>query len=397
MVNTKHDTTSYENCSYEREIFDMNNLYDAFKKSKMGSDWKHQVQSYEMNFLSELAKLSKELNQKTFKFLPTSEFVLSERGKTRLISGEQIHDRIAKGCLCDYELLPLIKKYLIYDNGASLKGKGIGFTRKRFEMHLKKYYQKNGSNDGYILLIDFSKYFDNIRHNDFLEIFKKIGTSDDAMWLLSKTVERSRVDVSYMDEFEYENCLNQLFNSLDHQKIDKSRLTGNRHMPKHLNIGDQVAQVAGICYPLRLDNYIKIVKGIKLYGRYMDDSYIIHEDKEYLRLMLKEIVDVARGIGITINVKKTRICKLSACFKFLQINYSLTDTGRIIKKINPKRIVAMRRKMKKLIYVLPIQEFDNLYKSWISNHYKIMSAKQRESMNELYSALKGERYVQNNA
>lgn len=396
MVNTKHDTTSYENCSCKREIFDSNNLYDAFKKAKKGSDWKNQVQKYEMNFLSEISNLSKELNDKKFKFLPTSEFVLSERGKTRLISGEQIHDRIAKGCLCDFELLPLIKKYLIYDNGASLKGKGIDFTRRRFETHLRKYFKTKGSNDGYILLIDFSKYFDNIRHNDFLEIFKNIGISDDAMWLLNKTVERSRVDVSYMDELEYENCLNQLFNSLDHQKIDKSKLTGNRHMPKHLNIGDQVAQVAGICYPLRLDNYIKIVRGIKLYGRYMDDSYIIHEDREYLRLILNEIVDVAKGIGITINVKKTRICKLSAYFKFLQINYSLTDTGRIIKKINPKRIVAMRRKMKKLIHVLPIHEFDNLYKSWISNHYKIMSVKQRNGMNELYSALKGNRYVQNN-
>ena len=396
MVNTKHDTTSYENCSYKREIFDMNNLYDAFKKSKMGSDWKHQVQGYEMNFLSELAKLNKELNQKKFKFLPTSEFVLSERGKTRLISGEQIHDRIAKGCLCDFELLPLINKYLIYDNGASLKGKGIGFTRKRFEVHLKKYYQQNGSNDGYILLIDFSKYFDNIRHDDFMNIFKEVGISDDAMWLLGKTVERSRVDVSFMDDIEYANCLNKLFNSLDHQKIDKSKLSGKKYMHKHLNIGDQVAQVAGICYLLKLDNYIKIVKGIKLYGRYMDDSYIIHENKEYLKSLLNEIIDVANSVGITINIKKTRICKLSGHFRFLQIKYSLTDTGRIIKKINPKRIVAMRRKMKKLIHVLPIHEFDNLYRSWISNHYKIMSAKQRDGMNELYSALKGNRNVQNN-
>lgn len=396
MVNTKHDTTSYENCSYEREIFDINNLYDAFKKSKMGSDWKHQVQSYEMNFLSELAKLSKELNQKTFKFLPTSEFVLSERGKTRLISGEQIHDRIAKGCLCDFELLPLIKKYLIYDNGASLKGKGIGFTRKRFEVHLRKYFKQNGSNEGYILLIDFSKYFDNIRHNEFISIFKNAGISDEALWLLEKTVEESRVDVSYMSGYEYSNCMDSLFNSLEHQRIDKVKLTGEKFMNKHLNIGDQVAQVAGICYPMKLDNYIKIVRSVKFYGRYMDDSYIIHEDIEFLKSVLNEIVEVARSVGITINIKKTRICKLSRCFKFLQIKYSLTDTGRIIKRINPKRIVAMRRKMKKLIRVLPIHEFDNLYRSWISNHYKIMSAKQRDGMNELYTALKGEKYVQNN-
>lgn len=30
MVNTKHDTTSYENCSWQREIYDGNALYDAY-------------------------------------------------------------------------------------------------------------------------------------------------------------------------------------------------------------------------------------------------------------------------------------------------------------------------------------------------------------------------------
>lgn len=198
MVNTKHDTASYESCSYEREIFNAENLYKAFVKSKKNSSWKPQVQRYEMNFLTELAKLEKELRFRSFAFLPSTNFVLKERGKTRLISGEQIHDRIAKGCLCEESLLPAIKKYLIHDNGASLKNKGIGFTRKRFETHLRKYYCKTKSNDGYILLVDFSKYFDNIRHRDFSEIFRKIGIDDDSLWLLGNVLEKSRVDVSYM-------------------------------------------------------------------------------------------------------------------------------------------------------------------------------------------------------
>ena len=47
-----------------------------------------------------------------------------------------------------------------------------------------------------------------------------------------------------------------------------------------------------------------------------------------------------------VNDKKTRIVKLSQQFKVLQINYSLTETGRIIKKINPKSITRERRKLK---------------------------------------------------
>ena len=51
---------------------------------------------------------------------------------------------------------------------------------------------------------------------------------------------------------------------------------------------------------------------------------------------------------MTLNRKKTRIVKLSDCYKFLQISYSLTDTGRVIRKVNPKRIIDMRRKLKAL-------------------------------------------------
>ena len=54
MVNTKHDTTSYENCSCQREIYDGNALYDAYLRAKSGSDWKPQVQRYEMTYLLNL-------------------------------------------------------------------------------------------------------------------------------------------------------------------------------------------------------------------------------------------------------------------------------------------------------------------------------------------------------
>lgn len=388
MVNAKHDTTSHESCGYKREIFDGNSLYDAFVRAKQGSDWKPQVQQFEMTYLLGLSKMQGELESMTYEFLPSQEFVLNERGKTRYISGEQIPDRIVKHALCDECLSPNIRKYLIYDNGASLKGKGIDFTRKRLLVHLRKYYQQHQSNEGYVLLIDFSKYYDNIRHDKLMELFEKYIDDEHALWLLRKTIDRSKVDVSYMTDEEYAVCLDTLFNSLEHSQIDRSLLTGEKFMAKHLNIGDQVAQVAGIAYPIPIDNYIKIVKGVKFYGRYMDDSYVIHESKEYLEALLQDIIRIANSIGITVNTRKTRICKLSEYWRFLQVQYSLTDTGRVIQKINPKRLTAMRRKMKKLCYVLTPTEFEDWYKSWFKGHYKIMSKLQRQHLDELFKELK---------
>ena len=388
MVNTKHDTTSYESCGYQREIFDGNSLYDSFKRAKQGSDWKPQVQKFEMTYLLELSRIQSDLKNKTYQFLPATNFIINERGKTRCISGEQVPDRIVKHSLCDEILTPNIRKYLIYDNGASLTGRGIDFTRKRLLVHLRKYYAQHQSNDGYILLIDFSKYYDNIRHDILMEQFKAITDNEHALWLLEKILDRSKVDVSYMSDEEYAVCMTTVFNSLVHDKIDRKLLTGEKFMAKHLNIGDQVAQVAGIAYPMKIDNYIKIVRGIKFYGRYMDDSYVISDSKEKLQEIISEIVTIASRIGITVNTDKTRICKLSDYWRFLQVQYSLTDTGRVIQKINPKRLTCMRRKMKKLVSILPPKEFEEWYNSWFRNHYKIMSKKQRENMDTLFQQLK---------
>ena len=388
MVNAKHDTTSYESCGYQREIFDGNALHDAYKRAKQGSDWKPQVQRFEMTYLLELSKMQTELHEKSYRFLPATNFIINERGKTRCISGEQIHDRIVKHALCDEILTPSIRDYLIYDNGASLTGRGIDFSRRRLLVHLRKYYARHQSNEGYILLIDFSKYYDNIRHDILMEQFKAITDNEHALWLLEKILNRSKVDVSYMSDEEYAVCMTTVFNSLVHDQIDRKLLTGEKFMAKHLNIGDQVAQVAGIGYPMEIDNYIKIVRGIKYYGRYMDDSYVISDSKEHLQELLKDIIAIAARNGITVNTHKTRICKLSDYWRFLQVQYALTDTGRVIQKINPKRLTAMRRKMKKLAPILSPKEFEDWYNSWFRSYYKIMSKRQRENMNTLFQQLK---------
>ena len=221
-----------------------------------------------------------------------------------------------------------------------------------------------------------------------MEQFEKYITDERALDFLRKIIDRSKVDVSYMSDEEYAGCMDRVFNSLEYQKVDKSLLTGEKYMCKHLNIGDQVAQVAGIIYPIPIDNYVKIVKGVKFYGRYMDDSYAIHESKEFLEELLQGIIAIAKDLGITVNTRKTRICKLSSMWRFLQVQYSLTETGRVIQKINPKRLTTMRRKMKKLVHKLSEKEFDDLFKSWFQNHYRIMSKRQRENMNSLYEQLK---------
>lgn len=328
-------------------VYDANSLLDAFNRSKKGTGWKESVQRYEMNLLRNINQTQKELKDGTYEQKDFYEFKLQERGKTRHIKSMHISDRVVQRAVCDNVLVPELSKYLTYDNGASMEGKGIHFARKRLSTHLHKFYRKHKSNEGYVLLIDFSKFFDNIVHDGLIrEMRKKIGDKE-TMDFIEKLIDTFRVDVSYMTDEEYANCMNTLYNALEHAEIDKAKLTGEKYMRKSVGIGSQISQISGVYYPTRIDNYCKIVRGLKYYGRYMDDIYIIHEDKEYLKGLLNDIHGICDELGLFINPKKTQIVKLSHGFTFLKIKYKLTETGKVQERISKESVTRQRRKLKK--------------------------------------------------
>ena len=293
---------------------DLNNLYEAYMQSKKSSSWKPQVQMYEMDYLAKLVATSNELENHVYHARKGSSFTVNERGKQRNIRSNPFSDRVIRRCFCDNCLIPELRKYLIHDNGASLSGKGISFTRRRFEQHLHEYYRRYGTNEGYILLIDFSKYYDNIRHDKLMEAIVKHIHDPQELWLLSKILDNFKVDVSYLSDEMYKNCLNTKFNGEKQSRLDSKYLTGQKFMPKSLAIGDQVSQICSVYFPTRIDNYCKIVRSIRWYGRYMDDSYIISNDKQFLHEMLDKITKIASELGIFINHKKTKIMKINHFF-----------------------------------------------------------------------------------
>ena len=136
----------------ENVFYDANVIYDAGSKAMKGSMFKYATQLFEMNHLLYTAMIRRSLMDGTYRPDPGKKFLISERGKKRYITSNVMADKVVNHVICDQILTPLLGKYLIYDNGASQKGKGVRFHRERFEAHLRQYYMRHGTNEGYILL-----------------------------------------------------------------------------------------------------------------------------------------------------------------------------------------------------------------------------------------------------
>lgn len=374
-----------------KKVSDLNNLYKAYLKSKKGSTWKPQIQMYEMDYLTKLVATSNELESHTYYARKGSSFTIHERGKQRNIRSNPFSDRVVRRCLCDDFLIPTLRRYLIHDNGASLTGKGISFTRRRFEQHLHEYYRKYG-NEGYILLIDFSKYYDNIQHQKLRSRIKRYIKDEEILWLFDRVLDNFKIDVSYLSDEFYSKCLNIKFDGEKQSRLDPKYLTGEKFMHKSLAIGDQVSQICSVFFPTEIDNYCKIVKSIRFYGRYMDDSYIVSNDKKFLHEMLDQITKIASELGIFINHKKTRIMKLNQPFTYLKLRYKLTSTGHLVKRVNPQAVTRERRRLNKYRGLVDNNKMDledakASFKSWYGSYEKLLSFRTRNNIKTLYNEL----------
>jgi hypothetical protein len=342
--------------TFER-VADINNLYASFLESKSGVDWKESVQRYEANALRNIVETRRKLLAGESVQQGFMEFTLRERGKVRHIKSVHISERVVQKCLCNQALVPILSNGLIYDNGASVKGKGLHFAIKRLITHLSRFYRNNGkSNVGYCLSIDFSKFFDSVDHE-----------------VLFKMLEKDITDKRVLD-------LTKKFISV----------FGDG---KSLGLGSQVSQIVAIYFPSILDHFIKDFKGEKFYGRYMDDLYIIHHDKEHLKQLLDEIKTVCAGIKITIHEKKTRIVKLASGVEFLKGKYILLPSGKVLRRPCKDSTKRMRRKLLKFKNLIGNGKMDfkdlrTAYQSWRGNYKKRFNAYHRvRFMDKLYTAL----------
>lgn len=335
------------------KVSDLNSLYKAYKKSRKGVRWKASVQRYEMNYLKNIKNTHDKLENEEDVRRGFIFFDLLERGKLRHIASVHFSERVVQRSLCDNSLVPMLSNSLIYDNGASLQGKGIDFALDRCSVFLQKHFRKYGT-EGYVLSVDFSKYFENIPHEHLFKLIDENFTDEKLKNLTKKFIE------AFGD--------------------------------KGLGIGSQISQVLAISFMNKIDHFIKEVLRVKSYIRYMDDSLFIVKTKEEAVKILNTLRKLYAEFGIIVNERKTKIIKLSHGFTFLKTKFFVTETGKIVKKICHRSVVVMRRKLKKFKKLLDegkmtYQQIVNAYESWKGYAKHKNTYKTRLNMSQLFNKL----------
>ncbi len=312
------------------KVMSYKNLYKAYKHCRKGVAWKKSVQAYITQAPLNVYETFCLLQQGKFKPPGFYEFDIKERGHDRHIKSTGIKERVVQNCDCDNALVPALQRTLVYENGASMKNKGYTFHVNLITRHLREHFRQHGT-DGYILIFDFSKFFDNIEHSLVKgNVYKEI--SDPRLL---------RLNDQFIDAFG----------------------------EKGMGLGSQTSQISAVAAPNKLDHFIKEKLHIRGYARYMDDGYLISTSKYYLQNCLKQIESVCTELGLVLNKKKTHIVKLTHGFTWLKVRFFLTNTGKIVRKICKASITRERRKLKKLRKkldegVLTLSDIQQSFQSW---------------------------------
>ena len=285
------------------EIVDFENLYRGFKLASKGKRNTSEVINYAKNLEENIINTQNHLIWHTYRPKSYTEFYVFDP-KKRLIQAPDFYDRVVHHALVNV-IEPILDNKFIHDSYACRCNKG---THKAvLRVHQFQNNLKAKSCNFYVLKADISKYFQNIDIDILKSFLRRSISCKDTLWLIDT-------------------------------------LLGDK--TKGLPIGALTSQLFANVYLNYLDHYIKDDLGIKFYVRYMDDFIVLHNDKLFLRNLLKDInIFLKERLRLTLN-SKTQILSMSQGIDFC--GYRIWPTHILPRKRNVKRFRKNIKILKKL-------------------------------------------------
>lgn len=224
--------------------------------------------------------------------------------------------------MCDNVLLPKLKSEFIQTNYAGQKNKGTLYGLDCLSAQMQLAYYKYGYNC-WIVKGDIRKYFYSINHAILKDIVRFFIEDNDLYWLCEKFIDSTNEEVG-------------------------------------LPLGNQISQVFALLYLSGLDRFVTGELGVKYYGRYMDDFYLIVESKQYAKQCLNCLYDFIDTLNLELN-GKTQIIPLKNGIDFCGFHTYVTKDGKVIRKLrNENKRAAKRRYIEQDSRLQKIDNIENI-------------------------------------
>lgn len=314
------------------KVTDFENMYRAFRRAKRGKGFKKSSARFDATALDGVNTLINQLKNRTYQISKYSEFKVYEP-KERVIQTTSFKDKVVQHSLCDNVILPKLQRIFIRDNCAGQKGKGTLFGLNRLSEQMEEFYERYGTK-GYILKCDVSKFFYSIAHPQLKDIVHyHFGGDADVCWLCDLFIDS----------------------------------TPGKGIP----LGNQINQGFALLYLDGMDKMIKYELGIEFYGRYMDDFWLIHPSKDYLKHCLQIIRAYLETLELDLN-GKTQIFPFKNGVSYLGFHTYIDSHGRVVRRLknqNKRNAQKCFVRMAKLVKAgkLTREKFDQSYCAW-KNH-----------------------------
>lgn len=296
----------------------MDELYEGYRQCRKRKRSTEQEQDFSIFITENLAKLRNGLLYRNYRPDAVRTFLVY-KPVLREIFAPEFRDRVDHHYLAA-KLEPMLERELIHDCYSCRKGKGTLFGIKRLRRSIAR-CSANYTRDCYILSCDIKGYFMSINREQLwnrLEAFIRrnyTGTDIESfLWQMHTFLFTSPLEnvlvrgnrkrwADLPDNKSLFACSGAPkpcdFDGDYDASMDMNRLG--------LTIGALLSQMLGNFYLSPFDHYCKSVEGLRFYGRYVDDFYIVHEDAAFLKALVPRLRAFLHSMGLTLHPHKVSI------------------------------------------------------------------------------------------
>jgi retron-type reverse transcriptase len=256
----------------------LHRMFQAYYDARKNKRNTHSQLRFEIEHEARLVALYHAVRERRYQIRPSITFIVKEPLQREVFAAD-FTDRVIHHLLFNL-INPVFDALFIPESFSCRTGKGTHcgiHTLNNAIIACSNHYRR----DCYILKLDIRGYFMNIDKTILKQILYR-GISDSSL-INENDKDLARYLVkTILDDDPTRHCRIKGY-PIDWKGLPRSKSLF--HSPENcgLPIGNLTSQLFSNVYLNGFDHYVKSIPGVIHYGRYVDDFYVVHEDRFFLR------------------------------------------------------------------------------------------------------------------